>query len=347
MTYSFSQSLPAEWAEQSAVMFTWPHAKGDWGNTLHAAEQVFINMAREIAQHEKLLITCFDTSHMQHIAHCLHESGIPPERISLYISPSNDIWVRDHGPITILRRETSCLMDFTFNGWGNKYPATLDNAITRTLHDAGAFGECELETNRLVLEAGSIEVDGEGTLMTTSNCLLSPNRNPHVDCDLIETMLGEIFGVSRYLWLKHGQLAGDDTDGHIDTLARFTDAHTIAYVSCDDPEDENHDELKAMEQELEQFRTRDNEAYQLVRLPSPAAKYSTNGVRLPATYANFLIINHAVLMPTYDDPMDAVAIERLSACFPERNIIPINCLPLIHQHGSLHCATMQLPAGIL
>lgn len=347
MTHPSSQWLPAEWAKQSAVMLTWPHAQGDWGGTLNSVEQVFINMAREIAPHERLLISCLDESHKQHIARCLQQSAVPADSFSLYIAPSNDIWVRDHGPITTLKGDASCLMDFTFNGWGNKYPATLDNAITRTLHTAGAFVDSELESNRLVLEGGSIEVDGEGTLMTTSNCMLSPNRNPHVDCDLIETMLGEIFGVSHFLWLEHGQLAGDDTDGHIDTLARFTDSHTIAYVGCDDPDDENHAELVAMEQDLKNFRTRDGHAYKLVCLPSPAPKYSTDGKRLPATYANFLIINHAVLVPTYEDPMDAVALERLAPCFPGRNLIPISCLPLVNQYGSLHCATMQLPAGTL
>lgn len=347
MTHQTSQFLPAEWAEQSGVMLTWPHAQGDWGHTLDSTEQVFINMAREIACSENLLICCFDVEHKQHVAECLHNAGVPVDRLFLYIVPSNDIWVRDHGPITIMKPGGPCLMDFTFNGWGNKYPAALDNAVTRTLHEAGAFGETELESIRLVLEGGSIEVDGKGTLMTTSNCLLSPNRNPQIDCDLIETMLGEIFGITHFLWLKHGQLAGDDTDGHIDTLARFTDDRTIAYASSDDMNDENHNGLKAMEQELKKFLTPDGDAYRLVRLPSPAPKYSPDGERLPATYANFLIINHAVLVPTYEDSMDAVALECLAPCFPDRKIVPINCLPLVSQYGSLHCATMQLPAGIL
>jgi len=339
--------LPPEWAEQSGIMLTWPHGRGDWGNSLADVERVFVDIARHAAARERLLISCLDDGHTQHVRALLNRAGIDPRQAALYVAPSNDIWARDHGPLTVLTDNQPHLLDFIFNGWGGKYRAELDNAITTVLHQAGAFRRGTLEHIPLVFEGGSIEVDGEGTLLTTSHCLLSPTRNPHLSRSAIEGRLAQLLGVDRFLWLDSGLLAGDDTDGHIDTLARFCDPRTIAYVSCDDAGDENYLGLRAMEQELKALHTRDGDPYHLVALPSPAPKYDAEGNRLPATYANFLIINGAVLVPTYDDPADGVALERLAGCFPGRGIVAIPCLPLITQFGSLHCATMQLPKGVL
>jgi len=268
-------------------------------------------------------------------------------RVSLYPVPSNDSWVRDHGPITVLREGQGLLLDYQFNGWGNKYESGLDNRLSIRLHEMGAFHSMAMETLDFVLEGGSIEVDSQGTLLTTTECLLSPERNPQYSRDEIETLLKRQLGVERILWLEHGQLEGDDTDGHVDTLARFCDDHTIAYVSCDDKADSHFASLKAMEAELKGFSDTDGKPYRLVPLPLPAAQYDEEGQRLPATYANFLIINGAVLLPTYDDPLDVVAAERLAECFPQREIIPIDARPLIHQYGSIHCVTMQLPAAMV
>ena len=190
-------------------------------------------------------------------------------------------------------------------------------------------------------------MDGSGTLLTTARCLLAPTRNPKLTQDGLEARLKELLGLDRILWLQHGHLTGDDTDSHIDTLARFCDARTIAYVACADPDDEHHAELKAMEEELRALRAADGRPYRLVPLPWPRARYDDDGRRLPATYANFLIINGAVLVPTYDDPADGPALARLRECFPGREIIGVDCLPLIYQYGSLHCVTMQLPEGVL
>jgi agmatine deiminase len=209
------------------------------------------------------------------------------------------------------------------------------------------FGHTPMQTVDMVLEGGSIEVDGSGTLLTTTRCLLAPTRNPKLSKQQIEERLMGSLGINRILWLQHGYLAGDDTDSHIDTLARFCDRGTIAYVSCDDPQDGHYVELKAMEDELKTFRAADGQPYRLVPLPWPRAKLDEDGNRLPATYANFLIINDAVLVPTYDDPADAAALASLKTGFPDREIVPINCLPLIYQFGSLHCITMQLPEGAL
>lgn len=339
--------LPAEWAPQSAVQLTWPHPHGDWASRLARVEPVFCAIAREISLREKVLIACFDEGHQRHIADQLTRAGIDPSQVRLAIAASNDTWARDHGPITVLQNGQPRLLDFQFNGWGGKYRAELDNRITQTLHAAGMFGETPMSEVELVLEGGSIDVDGLGTLLTTSRCLLAPTRNPGLSRAELESQLARQLGIRRTLWLEHGYLAGDDTDSHVDTLARFCDPHTIAYVRCTDPRDEHYVELKHMEDELRALRTATGETYRLVPLPWPAARYDEEGRRLPATYANFLIINGAVLVPTYEDPNDQAALDALASCFPDRAIVAVPCLPLIYQYGSLHCVTMQLPAGVV
>ncbi len=339
--------LPPEWAPQSGVMLTWPHGYGDWAARLSKVEPVFVDIAKAVAAHELVLIVCYDDAHRAHVWQLLRNAGVAETQLRFFTVPSNDTWARDHGPISVVRNGHPVLLDFQFNGWGNKYPADLDNRINTELQRLGAFAGLVREDVELVLEGGSIEVDGAGTLLTTSRCLLSPARNPKLNREQIEASLKTLLGVERILWLHHGYLAGDDTDSHIDTLARFCDARTIAYVSCNDPQDEHYAELKAMEQELRAFRTPDGEPYRLIALPWPRARLNEDGERLPATYANFLIINDAVLVPTYDDPADASALARVREAFPDRNVVGVACLPLIFQYGSLHCVTMQLPADVL
>jgi agmatine deiminase len=339
--------LPPEWAPQSGVMLTWPHMHGDWAERMTQVEPVFAEIARQISLREKVLISCYDRKHREQVGQLLADSGVDMSRVMLRTVPSNDTWARDHGPLTVLCRNEPLLLDFGFNGWGGKYGYELDNQITRRLYAMDTFGDVPLQTVDLILEGGSVEVDGSGTLLTTARCLLAPTRNPKLTQARLEQQLQELLGIDRILWLHHGYLAGDDTDSHIDTLARYCDRRTIAYVRCDDPADEHYAELKAMEQELKTFRAADGQPYRLVPLPWPRAKFDADGNRLPATYANFLIINDAVLAPIYDDPADATAIARLKECFPDREIVPINCLPLIHQFGSLHCVTMQLPEGVI
>ncbi len=342
-----SRSLPAEWAPQSGVMLTWPHDQSDWQPLLAEVEPVYVNIARAICEHERLLVCCRDDRHAEHVLLLLKNGGADLRRIGLHIAPSNDTWARDHGPITLLQDGAPVLLDFVFNGWGGKYAAELDNRITRRLHAQGAFGATPIVTLDLVLEGGSIESDGRGTLLTTVQCLLSPKRNRHLTRAQIEQRVIQFFNLEQVLWLEHGHLEGDDTDSHIDTLARFCDARTIAYVQCTDPADTHYPDLHAMEQELRTLRDTQGNPYRLVPLPWPQAKYNAEGKRLPATYANFLIINGAVLAPTYRDAADPIALARLQECFPQRSIVPIDCLPLIQQFGSLHCISMQLPAGVL
>ena len=338
--------LPPEWAPQSGVMLTWPHARSDWAPRLGLVEPVFAEIAREIAKRERVLIACYDDAHKAHVTKLLQSTGMLMERAVLEIAPSNDTWARDHGPITVLCRDKPLLLDFTFNGWGGKYAHDLDNVITRRLHTVGTFGKTPIETFDLILEGGSIEVDGSGTLLTTTSCLLAPTRNPQLSRSDIERELSEWLGINRVLWLDHGHLEGDDTDSHVDTLARFCDPRTIAYVSCDDPNDSHYVDLKAMETELKNFHAADGSPYRLLPLPWPRAQYD-DGHRLPATYANFLVINGAVLVPTYRDSADALALAQLKKCFPDREIVGIDCASIVAQFGSLHCLTMQLPADVL
>ncbi len=325
---------------------TWPHRHSDWASILPEAERVYIELCRHITHYEDVVICARDQDHCDHIRQLLEHSAVKMRRIHIYSIPTNDTWTRDYGPLTVLKNGKCTLLNFTFNGWGGKFANDLDNQVTDRLHALGGFGSVPLQTIDLVLEGGSIDFDGDASMLTTSRCLLTPTRNPHLGRERIESSLMEIFGIERLLWLDHGMLLGDDTDSHVDVLARFCDRETIAYTSCDDRKQGHYDELRQMEAELDSFRTAEGKPYHLVPLPVPAPKYDADGTQLPASYANFLIINGAVLVPVYEDDNDAIALERLGACFPGRDIIGINCLPLITQHGSLHCITMQLFTGI-
>ena len=325
--------LPAEWEPQSGVMLTWPHANTDWAPMLSEVRKTYDEMSYEIRQREALLLVG---------------------------APSNDTWARDHGFISLTPNPShvgegnnysqtgeNLLLDFCFNGWGEKFPADLDNAINRRLYDEGSVKGEYVDHLDFVLEGGSIESDGKGTIFTTSCCLLAPHRNQPLTREQIEERLKEYLYADRVLWIDHGHLTGDDTDGHIDTLVRIAPDDTLLYIGCDDPKDEQYEELRLMEEQLRTFRTTDGKSYRLKRLPLPRPIYD-NGERLPATYANFLVINGAVLCPTYAQPdLDAKALSVIAQAFPGRDIVPIDCRPLIKQHGSLHCCTMQFPEHIL
>lgn len=322
----------------------WPHENSDWQPYISLVEPVFAQIALQISKFEKVLIIAAEPSQVkgQMIA-----SGADMGAISIVSPQTNDTWTRDFGPITVLAGGRPLLLDFAFNGWGLKFPSNHDNQVTRILHLSGSFGTTPLRTPGLVLEGGSIESDGRGTLLTTSRCLLDRNRNPHLGKEEIEAFLASELGARHFLWLDHGYLAGDDTDSHIDTLARLCPDDTILYIKCDDPSDEHYQALSKMEEELRSFRTSSGTPYRLVPLPFPSPCYDEEGNRLPATYANYLVINGAVLVPTYGDKHDGAALEAVRSVFPGRSVIGIDCLPLILQHGSLHCVTMQIPKGVL
>lgn len=339
------QILPAEWYPQSAIQLTWPHEETDWAYMLKEVEECFIEIAKEIALRQTLIIATPTTKHVEKL---LQENGVKTENVILFEVETNDTWARDHGAITTINQEKKAVInDFTFNGWGMKFASNYDNLITRRMVKANVIKGDYKNNLVFVLEGGSIESDGKGTILTTKECLMSENRNEHMSKGEIEQVLAYTLGAKKVLWLENGYLAGDDTDSHIDTLARFCDEDTIAYVKCYNEEDEHFIALNDMEKELLQMTKQDGKPYKLIPLPLPD-KIEFEGERLPATYANFLIMNGAVLVPTYNQPAnDEIALERLREVFTDREVIGINCNALIKQHGSLHCVTMQYPKEVI
>ena len=328
--------MPAEWERQQCVLMSFPHEETDWAEGgLNEALSPFIRIAQAIAYKEAVYIICKDKNKIA--------SMFCSTRNMTFIEiPTNDTWIRDYGYISIKENGEKRLLDFTFDGWGSKFEASFDNTVNSLLHKKGYMGTTPLEQIDFVLEGGAIESDGEGTILTTSTCLCNPNRNGGLTKEEVEEKLKETLGTQRVLWLDDGYLAGDDTDSHIDTLARFVNKETIAYVKCDNKEDEHYESLQKMEAQLQTFRTQKGTSYTLVPLPMTEAIYNEKKERLPATYANFLICNDALLYPTYANKNDKLVHEIFKKLFPDKEIIPINCLKLIEEGGSLHCSTMQI-----
>lgn len=340
--------FPAEWEPQSGVMLTWPHEDTDWANQLDRVECLYADLAALIGRYEPVLNVCRHAEHAAAVRARLAAAGAAPESQRFGLARSNDTWARDHGPIGVRTAENGpLLLDFRFNGWGGKFAADRDDRITATLSEERIFGTTRREPVDLVLEGGAIETDGQGTLLAVTRTLVDPRRNPGRTRVAIEQLLAEHLGVHHFLWLEHGAISGDDTDGHIDTLVRFCAPDTLCYARCTDPSDADYTALQAMEQELLALRDPHGNPYRLVPLPTPAPVLDGDGARLPAGYANFLVINGALLVPTYDNPADAEALDTLGGLFPDRAILPVDCRPLIRQGGSLHCISMQLMAGVL
>lgn len=343
-------SLPPEWAKQYGIMLTWPHEDTDWQPYLADITETYLQLSKVITAYERLVIA---TPHPD-AARRLLETRLSTEalaRVEIYQCPSNDTWARDHGPITLSNGSDLRLLDFQFNGWGKKFAADKDNAITGNLYKQGAFdykrdafdGEL-IDNNDFVLEGGSIESDGNGSVMTTSFCLLAPNRNQPMDKGDIERELLKRLCAKRIIWVDHGQLIGDDTDGHIDTIVRFAPDDTIVYVRCDDETDPQYEDFKLLEEQLQGLKNIEGKPYRLISVPMPHPIYDGED-RLPATYANFLIINGAVIVPTYKQPEnDEEALSTIASAFPNRKIIGVDGSTIIRQHGSIHCLTMQLPS---
>jgi len=344
--------MPAEWEEQSGVQLTWPHAATDWAPHLEEITTVFIRLAQEIAQRELLLIVAPDTEAVKTTL----ASHLRPEELAnirFHRCDTDDTWARDHGTICLTGDEVcgetkeATLLDFRFNGWGEKFAAQKDNAITQSLYAAGRLcGRLERHDS-FVLEGGSIESDGRGTIFTTSQCLLAPHRNQPLTRQQIDEKLRTALRADRIVWLDHGSLMGDDTDGHIDTIVRTAPNDTLLYVRCADREDEQYADFVALERQLQTLCTTDGRPYRLLPLPMPHAIREANE-RLPATYANFLVVNGAVLCPTYgQEATDREALRTISQAYPGRQVVGIDARAVILQHGSLHCLTMQFPRGIL
>lgn len=338
--------LPAEWEPQSGIMLTWPHPDTDWAPLLEEAEGVFVRIGTAVSETQQLLSVCRDQVHMAHVRGLLERAGAVPGNLCFALADSDDTWARDHAPITTLDSEGRPLLhDFVFDGWGRKFDATLDTRINRTLHAQGVFGDAGMRSHTLVLEGGALESDGAGTLLATRSSVLDRIRNPDWDVPQIEDHLREHLGIQRFLWLDHGELSGDDTDAHVDVLARFTDTGTIVYSTAP-ADDTDGPALAAMEDQLRGLRTAEGQPYRLRPLPFPGVHRDEDGRRLPASYANFLICNQVVLLPVYGVAADAEAVRVLQECLPGHAIKAIDCRTVIKQNGSLHCLTMQFPRAV-
>lgn len=353
--YSFPSAfvLPAEWAAQSGIMLTWPHAQTDWVPYLQEITTTYLELADAITRFEKLLVVSQDAKYTRNLL----KKHLPQEqmaKVSIFEMETNDTWARDHGPITLVSKAMNNnhiipihLLDFKFNGWGEKFAWQKDNAINLQLYYQGAFSAALENHTDFVLEGGSIESDGKGTIFTTSQCLLAPHRNQPLSQQDIEMRLLTLLHAQRVIWLNHGNLIGDDTDGHIDTIVRLAPHDTILYVACEDKDDEQYEDFKALERQLQKLTNIEGYPYRLIKLPMPDAIYDGKD-RLPATYANFLIMNGAVIFPTYNQPeKDKQAQQAIQFAFPDREIIGIDARTIIRQHGSIHCLTMQLPEGAM
>lgn len=334
-----NRRFPAEWEKDCAILVAMPHEQTDWNYMLDEVRECYIELIKAFAS--KGIFTVVVTPDVEETRDLL--KGVESDRIIYFEALTNDTWTRDYGPLTIECGGKLKVEDFKFNGWGLKFAACYDNLVTGKMCRKGLITSERENRLGFVLEGGSVESDGKGTLLTTSTCLESPNRNGDLNRGEIEQRLSDWLGISRFLWLEHGALEGDDTDSHIDTLARIAPYDTIIYTGCQDEKDTHFEELGRMKEQLKQFRTENGTPYNLVELPLPSAIYDEDGNRLPSTYTNYLVTPQAVFMPSYNQPLkDMTAKGILEAVF-EREVITVDCNALIRQHGSLHCATMQIP----
>jgi len=339
--------MPAEWAPQEAVWLSWPLKVGAWPGCREAAEAAYARFAAAITHFEALRINCIRAA-QERAEEALVQAGAHLDRVRFFDHPTNDAWCRDHGPVFVVHRETGevAITDWAYNAWGGKFaPWDADDAIPRRI--AGALGLRRFPIP-MVAEGGGLEANGEGVLLTTESVLLNPNRNPALDRTAVESILRGALGVDSIGWLKSG-LAADDTDGHIDTLTRFVAPDAVVTVVDPDPGGANHRTLAANRTDIERFRLSDGRRLEVVPLPLPEP-IRPPGWRfevLPATYANFLIVNGGVLVPTYRQPArDREALRILGQCFPTRDLVGIDCRDIVFEGGALHCLSQQQPARL-
>lgn len=336
--------LPAEWEPQDAVLVAWPHARTDWAARLDRIDSAYVGLAGAIARHETLVVCVADAAVQAHAQALLRSAGIDLARVRFVEAAYDDTWLRDSGPLTLAGDERFELVDFRFTGWGGKFEGGRDDRLVETLAARGLFRAAIHHRIDWALEGGAIESDGRGTILTTWRCL--QQRHPHMTRAQIEARLKDAFHADRVLWLEHGYLEGDDTDAHVDTLARFAPDDAIVFQTCDDPADPHYDELARMHEEIANLRTADGKPYRLHPLPWAHAIVD-EGRRLASSYANYLVVNGAVVVPVYGDAADAAAQQAIAAAHAGRAVVAVDAKPLIWQNGSVHCLTMQLPAGVL
>ena len=334
--------MPAEWEPQAAVWLSWPHNRATWPGRFRPIPYAFARFVAAISRCEDVRINAAAALQPRAIRLC-RAAGADMARVRFYNHPTNDAWCRDHGPIFVKNDRTGevAVTDWAHNAWGGKYPPyDLDNTIPPRIARRLRLRRFE---NPMILEGGSLDVNGCGDLLTTESCLLNPNRNPHLSRAQIERTLQDYLGVKRILWLGDG-IVGDDTDGHIDDFTRFFRSDGI--LTCVEPNgrDPNHRLLAENLERLRGFRTRAGGRFEIVPLPLPRP-LSFDGQRVPASYANFLIVNGAVLVPTFRQPRrDAIALGVIGDCFPGREIVPIDCHDIIWGLGTLHCLSQQQPS---
>lgn len=333
-------SYLAEWECDGPILLALPHENTDWAYILPEAIDQYRRLITALVENgERVLLIVPDACRAGEIL-----AGCPLADVTLVEIPTNDTWTRDYGPVTVRRHDRIRALDFGFNGWGLKFAADKDNLVNLRMKELGILPVGMYRNLReFILEGGSIETDGRGTLLTTTRCLLSPNRNGGGTKAEIGEKLSHELGVDHILWLDYGALIGDDTDSHIDTLCRLAPGNTILFTVCRDMDDPQFEELLHMRAQLSMFRNAEGEPYNLVELPLPDAVYDESGERLPATYANYLVTPRAVYMPVYNQPeKDELACQTVRIAFPDHEIVPVECLTLVKQHGSLHCSTMTL-----
>jgi len=336
--------MPAEWASHRGTWLSWPHNEASWPGKIGPVPGIFAALVHELADHEQVHINVAGPAMEAAVRTLLADEGADLGNVLFHGNPTNDAWCRDHGPIFIEReyqgRREQAIVDWGYNAWGGKYPPyDLDDVVPSRV---GAELGLRVFHPGIVMEGGSIDVNGRGTLLTTEACLLNPNRNPQLDRAGIEAYLRNYLGVSKILWLGDG-IVGDDTDGHVDDLTRFVDERTVVTVVEDDPADENYEPLQENLERLRHMSDQDDRPLRVVTLPMPRAVYH-DGQRLPASYANFYVANGVVLVPTYDPPRDEAALATLAEAFPGRRIVGIDCTDLVWGLGAFHCVTQQWPA---
>ena len=336
--------FPAEWEPQAAVLIAWPNAETDWADRLGEVEETYIALVAAITRFQHAIICVADDDVETYAEMRLRSNRVDMDRVRFVTVPYDDTWLRDSGPITLRDGADFRLLDFRFTAWGGKFEASQDDLLVEALHAQGVFKSAARQRIDFALEGGGIETDGNGTLLTTWHCL--HERHPDATREELTAKLSGWLRQDRVLWLDHGALEGDDTDAHIDTLARFAARDAIVFQACDDETDSHYADLKAMADEIAALRTKAGQPYRLFPLPW-ARPIVDGGRRLAASYANFLIVNGAVLMPAYGDAADSAAAAVLARAFPDREIVQVPCRPLIWQNGSLHCITMQLPEGLV
>ncbi|MEO7431719.1 MAG: agmatine deiminase family protein [Dokdonella sp.] len=336
--------LPAEWEPQAAVVLAWPHAATDWAPRLAQIEVAYTGLVSAIARFEDVVICVANVEIRAHAADCLERSGVDSTRVRFVEVAYDDTWLRDSGPLTLLDGDAYQLVDFHFTGWGGKFEGSRDDRLVEALIGRNLFHEATHRRIDWALEGGAIESDGAGTILTTWRCLHL--RHPSMRRDDIERTLSDAFNAQRILMLDHGYLEGDDTDAHIDTLARFAPDDAIVFQACDDPVDPHYAELALMRDEIAALRTAAGKPYTLHPLPWPRAIFD-GGRRLASSYANYLIVNGGVVMPAYGDAADDIAARVIAQAHPGREVVKVDARALIWQNGSVHCLTMQLPAGSL